>query len=210
MMNITELQQSDFAEANEIIEMKNAFDAYENLLQVAGVKLSDGYIKIKKEFEQSNHSLHLSQLILTKTNEAKTCAIFDYLTLTNSELLHKHFHSPIERLEKEFKLLTGNVDRVAYHNDGSITVVEIKGFGSLRDHAQAIGQVLLYAEAMRELKQSNQVYKAIVLSGNRDPWIEAVCKSSEIAYINIPRAMIKTLEDCAKINKAILNQELIV
>lgn len=208
--NVIKLDQTDIDQANRLITMMVVISQAESLFESLGVKLTDKYWHLQNELKQEEYEMLLSQAILHKNGEAKICAIFDYLAYKNDGLVRNYFKSDITNVHKEQHLETGIVDRVAHHKDGSVTVIEIKGFGSRRDHAQAVGQVLLYAAGMHELKQTNNVNKAIVVLGERDYWIELVCKAADIAYINIPRYVVTALEDCAKINDAILKNELIV
>lgn len=77
--------------------------------------------------------------------EDRACAVFDFLIKSNQ--LGEFESRPVE-FEREFKVGGMRIDRLIRHEDGSVTAVEIKPRGVMRDMSHGIGQSLLYAAAL--------------------------------------------------------------
>ncbi len=107
-----------------------------------------------------------SACILRAKREALICAVFDK-NLRSGNIDRLFFSEPV-RFEREVRLPCGNADRIIEHADGTLTVVEVKAAGSRRDHAQGIGQVLLYAAAVRATRDVQDVRGMLVVGGSSD------------------------------------------
>jgi hypothetical protein len=195
--------QSDIDEANELIELRLILDEFIELFKI---KKSDRYIALEKEMHEI---LQPTSNILGRKNEDKICAIFDSMLHSENEFVLSKLHHSIESFAKEFQLECGRCDRVIYHADGVVTVAEVKAKGSRRDHAQGLGQVLMYAAAAREQRLSNDVRMALVVGGEKDIWLESACKTAGVSYINISNSVEILCEKYAIINNAILNNKII-
>lgn len=134
------------------------------------------------------------QFIASK-GEARVCSIFDALFVLGG--LEKYFVSKPVRAQREVQTLAGRVDRLLHHEDGSVTAVEVKDHGYSRDIATGIGQALLYATALRETLDANEIRPAIAIGmrgGKVNPWIEETCKKNGIVVIKIDLDMSKDIE----------------
>ena len=79
------------------------------------------------------------------TGEDRACAVFDFL-IKSHQLAD--FESDPVSFEREFAVSGMRIDRLVRHKDGSVTAVEIKPRGVMRDMSHGIGQALLYAAAL--------------------------------------------------------------
>ena len=82
--------------------------------------------------------MELSSLV----GESKACALFDFSIRAGH---FDGFDSPVVSLQREFVVAGFRIDRLLTHEDGSVTAVEIKPRGVMRDMSHGIGQALLYA-----------------------------------------------------------------
>ncbi len=124
-----------------------------------------------------------SRAILRTKREALICAVLDR-KLRNGQLDSLYSSEPIA-FEREVRLPCGNADRIIRHADETLTVVEVKAAGSRRDHAQGIGQILLYTAAVRAIRDAKDVRGMLVVGGKPDEWIESACKQAGIEYVVI-------------------------
>lgn len=79
------------------------------------------------------------------SGEGRACAVFDFLIKSNQLA---EFESAPVSYEREFGVSGMRIDRLIRHEDGSVTAVEIKPRGVMRDMSHGIGQALLYAAAL--------------------------------------------------------------
>lgn len=142
-----------------------------------------GISKPTPSYEEMKHRIEVMSNVSGRVCENKTCAVFDWIVQLNFS--PEDFHPGIVRIQKEYRLPCGMADRVLWHEDGTITVVEVKGPGSRRDHASGIGQVLVYAEGVREVTRAPDVRTMLCTAGPRDAWIEAACDRAGIRYMPI-------------------------
>lgn len=116
-----------------------------------------------------------------RTNEDRVCAIFDWLIQSESGI--NGIQNDVVAIHREFRTGAGFVDRLLVHADGTVTVVEIKGPGSRRDHACGLGQALVYAAAVREeMPKFHEVRSALFVGGEHDQWLSSACRVSGVAY----------------------------
>lgn len=135
----------------------------------------------------------LSQVHRTQ-GEAQVCALFDWAIYSEDTDVLGKLHTGVVSNRREVALPCGKADRVLMHADGTATVVEIKAAGSRRDHAQGLGQALLYAEALRATGVPD-VQMALVVAGDADPWVESACKTAGVSYLAFPLVQISTVSD---------------
>lgn len=174
--------------------------------------MTDDFQTLLQETEEMSHRLHLvdqlaklispnetkthknviemlylrdaeSKCISSAKREALICAVLDK-NLRNGRL-DRLYHSDPIAFEREVRLPCGNADRIIRHADGTLTVVEVKASGSRRDHAQGIGQVLLYTAAVRATRDVKDVRGMLVVGGDPDEWIASACKQAGIEYVVI-------------------------
>lgn len=108
--------------------------------------------------------------------EAKACAMFDYSMRAGH---FYDFESPAVSFEREFSVSGLRIDRVVRHEDGSITVVEIKPRGVMRDMSHGIGQSLLYAALMASAGH-DRVRPALFIPG---PRIEILAEAARLGGV---------------------------
>ena len=112
--------------------------------------------------------------------EEKACEVFDFHFKTDNF----EFHSSPVSLVREYAVRLGmRVDRLIRHEDGSVTVVEIKPNGSLRDMAHGIGQALLYATALATDEPDTKVTPALFVPGKRNEIIAEACRLGGVNYL---------------------------
>ena len=149
------------------------------------IGLNDAARATQQELEDM---LASQSVIVERVGEKKTCAIFDMTVFEEDADIAKLSSSRIVSVEREATLPCGNVDRLLRHADGTITVVELKGKGSRRDHACGIGQALVYAACARETLGASEVRAALFVLGEFDPWIAQACETAGVSYFNIARS----------------------
>ena len=115
---------------------------------------------------------NLSQL----SGEPKACVLFDYLMMGGSL---GEFESPAVSFEREFSVNGMRVDRLIRHEDGSLTAVEIKPRGVMRDMSHGIGQSLLYAASL-VAAGNDLVRPALFIPG---PKIELLAEAARIGGV---------------------------
>lgn len=111
--------------------------------------------------------------------EARACAAFDAMTGLGSI----DFASPVSRVEKELRVASLRIDRVVFHDDESVTVVEVKPDGCRRDVSHGIGQALMYAAAAVAAGLAKEVRPALFVSGEADPLIAEACRLGGVTYL---------------------------
>ena len=134
--------------------------------------------------------------VIGSVGERRTCAAFDVMVaLGGAEGFVRHPSlSPIKSMVREKSFPCGRVDRMTVHEDGSITLIEIKQQGSRRDIATAIGQVVMYGAAAKQLISATDYHLATCVSGERDKWIEAACESVGVEYITLDKQSHKIID----------------
>ena len=110
------------------------------------------------------------------SGEPKACALFDYLMMGGSL---GEFESPAISFEREFSVNGMRVDRLIRHEDGSVTAVEIKPRGVMRDMSHGIGQSLLYAESL--VAAGNDLVRAALFIPG--PKIELLAEAARIGGV---------------------------
>ncbi len=131
---------------------------------------------------------------INDTGEALVCSIFDYFCEFRRDLLLGLDGNGIAGVRKEVTVRCGRVDRLIDHCDGSVTVVEIKGAPDLRAMAGGLGQVLMYAEAVRADCPGKEVRAALVVGGDRasSKWLASACLRADVMLIPVDR---ETIDD---------------
>lgn len=130
------------------------------------------------------------------SGETKACALFDYLMMGGSL---GEFESPAITFEREFSVNGMRIDRLIRHKDGSVTAVEIKPRGVMRDMSHGIGQSLLYAAAL-VTSGHDLVRPALFIPG---PKIELLAEAARIGgvqylYMDCSIASIELVMDLLK------------
>jgi hypothetical protein len=139
--------------------------------------------------------------IIGLVGESKICAIFDYLVHNDDCLVIGRLHPGIQLIKREVRSSSGLADRVLHHADGVITVVEVKAAGSRRDHAQGLGQVLMYAATLREETNAPDVQCALFVGGDYDVWVAHACQSVGVTYINLPSHIEQVIDEYSLLAK---------
>lgn len=167
----------------ETLELVATYNAYQTVRRQFFKRPSPIMLALEAEM-----GALFSPLLNTKGRilENKACAIFDYMVASNEPLAG--LHPGIVEVKKEMRLPCGHADRVLYHEDGTITAVEIKARGSRRDHVCGLGQALMYATALREITKSPDVRSVLFVAGESDPWVAGACASAGVGYINVSSA----------------------
>ena len=112
----------------------------------------------------------------SKVGEAKACAMFDFSMRAGH---FDGFESPVVSFEREFSVSGLRIDRVLHHEDGSVTAVEIKPRGVMRDMSHGIGQSLLYAALMAS-SGVERVRPALFIPGQR---IEILAEAARLGGV---------------------------
>lgn len=108
--------------------------------------------------------------------ESKACALFDFSLRAGH---FDGFESPVISFEREFIVSGMRIDRLLRHEDGSVTAVEIKPRGIMRDMSHGIGQALLYA-ALLVAAGHERVSPAIFIPG---PCIDVLAEASRLGGV---------------------------
>jgi len=114
------------------------------------------------------------------SGEAKACAIFDAMFVLGD--ISRELGSEVACCKPEVQVAGLRVDRVLYHEDGSVSAVEIKPVGSRRDMVHGVGQALLYAAALIESGEA-EVRPVLFVSGERDSLVAEACRLGGVEYV---------------------------
>lgn len=128
---------------------------------------------------------YLPELIGMRGRER--CAVRAFTLVMKSEGAHQVFGWPrVSAIRPEFQLKGGRrADLVIAHEDGSLTVVEVKGGPDLTAVAGGIGQALLYAELLREMRPGVTIRCALVVGDHFSATVANVCEAAGVEYIPV-------------------------
>lgn len=176
----------------KVVDWESVVATHES--NIAWLKFVAAVTEFSKEIVESQQK---KETIHSRTNEDRVCAIFDWLILSEAGI--PSLHQGVTSVRKEFQTKAGRVDRLLVHSDGTATVVEIKGPGSLRDHACGLGQALVYAAAVREeMPEFQEVRSALFVGGEHNQWLSSACLVSGVAYECIGRKANKLIGEFAE------------
>ncbi|HNY42088.1 MAG TPA: hypothetical protein PKJ41_16915 [Bryobacteraceae bacterium] len=112
----------------------------------------------------------------SRIGEGKACAMFDFSLRAGH---FDAFESPVVSYDREFNVSGLRIDQVLHHEDGSVTAVEIKPRGVMRDMSHGIGQSLLYA-ALMAAAGNERVRPALFIPG---PRIEILAEAARLGGV---------------------------
>jgi hypothetical protein len=112
--------------------------------------------------------------------EDRVCAVFDFLIKSNQLA---EFESAPVSFEREFAVSGMRIDRLVRHEDGSVTAVEIKPRGVMRDMSHGIGQALLYAAALVR-SGIDSVRPALFIPGPKIDLLAEAARIGGVQYIH--------------------------
>lgn len=133
-------------------------------------------------------SAHLGAASLSK-GEAQAGRVLTYLLATQNPLIASHL-LPVERFECETRLACGQPDFIAWHNNGSATVIELKCSPFRREVVGGLGQVLMYASEVRA--KGHVVQAMLVTVGAEDKHIKDACASAGVSYLALSNLVVES------------------
>lgn len=91
---------------------------------------------------------------------------------------------PISRWEPEYRFPRGRADLVLFHDDGSVTVVEVKDAGDDRHILSGVGQLSLYAMQVRMALPDAKVRRILAapVDGSRSRHLLAACDLAGVVF----------------------------
>lgn len=117
------------------------------------------------------------------TGEKRACAVFDWQYVNN--ILPADISNPEvgSKMKREHKFSAGKyVDRAIRHDDGRLTLVELKDSADERAIVAGIGQVLWYAAMAEADSTSAPIVPVLAVLGERDKHVARACERAGVRY----------------------------
>lgn len=94
----------------------------------------------------------------------------------------------ISRYRFEFKVSTGRVDLILFHNNGGVTIIEAKTEGLPREIAKGIGQLFMYEAAIRKDMNVPYINKILIAPMKPENGVELndACELAGVKFVNLP------------------------
>lgn len=92
---------------------------------------------------------------------------------------------PIDIARFEFPLPCGRADLVLFHNDGTVTVIELKGPGDDRKILAGIGQVTMYAVQIGYARTARCIRKILAapVKGEDSEHLAEACAAAGVRFV---------------------------
>jgi RecB family endonuclease NucS len=120
-----------------------------------------------------------------ESNESGLMRILKTLAQTNK--LCEALDIPEGVIQFEFPVPRGRADIVVFHNDGTVSAIEVKGFRDLRGVLDGIGQVIMYSVQLGYSKTTKGIRKILIAPySGEDPealLIHSACKSAGVEFV---------------------------